>query len=144
MGPTMETTAYNKLLPEPTPDTQPYWDGLKTGRLMLQSCGSCGRVRHYPRPVCPHCYSMDVRWVEAKGQGKVHSWTVTHHAFHPGWKGELPITLVTVDLEEGVRMQAELRGPVSEGSLKIGAPVRIAFNPVTPEVTLPVFVLDKS
>jgi uncharacterized OB-fold protein len=140
----METTAYNKLLPEPTPDTQPYWDGLKDGRLMLQSCGSCGRVRHYPRPVCPHCYSMDVRWVEAKGRGKVHSWTITHHAFHPGWKGELPITLVTVDLEEGVRMQAELRGPVPEGALKIGAPVRIAFNPVTPEVTLPVFVLDKS
>jgi uncharacterized protein len=140
----METTAYNKLLPEPTPDTQPFWDGLKAGRLLLQSCGACGRVRHYPRPVCPHCYSMDVRWTEAKGRGKIHSWTITHHAFHPGWKGALPITLVTVDLDEGVRMQAELRGPVRERALAIGAPVRIAFDPVTPEITLPVFVLDKS
>jgi len=36
-----------------------------------------------------------------------------------------------------------MRGPVPEGALKIGAAVRIAFNPVTPEITLPVFVPDK-
>ena len=77
---------------------------------MLQSCGACGKVRHYPRPLCDACYSFDVRWIEAKGTGTVHSWTVTHHAFNPGFKAELPYVLVTVDLAEGVRMQAPLRG----------------------------------
>lgn len=132
--------AYSKLLPEPSPDTQPYWDGLKAGRLMLQSCAACGKIRHYPRPVCPHCHSLEARWVEAKGTGRVHSWTVTHHAFHPGWKGELPITLVTVDLDEGVRMQAVLKGGAPAGGLKLDLPVKVAFDPVTKDVTLPVFV----
>ena len=137
----METQGYNKLLPEPTPDTQPYWDGLRQGKLMLQACGSCGKVRHYPRPVCPHCYAMETRWVAAKGTGKVHTWTVAHHAFHPGWKGELPITYVTVDLDEGVRMQAQLRGKQPEGGLMIGTPVRVAYEAATADVTLPVFVV---
>ena len=138
----MEAASYTKLLPEPSPETEPYWAGLRAGKLMLQACAACGRVRHYPRPVCPHCYCLDAKWIEAKGRGKVHSWTITHHAFHPGWKGELPITLLTVDLDEGVRMQAQLSGPVAEAGVKIGMPVRIAYEAATKDLTLPVFVLD--
>ena len=48
-------TEYTRLLPQPTPDTQPYWDGLKAGTLRLQRCAGCGKVRHYPRPVCDAC-----------------------------------------------------------------------------------------
>ncbi len=92
---------YAKLTPQPTPDTQPYWDGLNAHRLRLQRCADCGKVRHYPRPVCDACYSMRVEWIDASGRGRVHSWTTTHHAFHPGFKPDLPYTLVTVDLDEG-------------------------------------------
>lgn len=135
----METQDYTKPLPEPTQESMPFWDGLKHGKLMFQCCAACGKVRHYPRPVCPHCYSMDTRWQESKGRGVVHSWTITHHAFNPGFKADLPLVLVTVDLEDGVRMQAQLRGsPVD--ALKIGFPVRIAYEQATKELTLPVFV----
>lgn len=134
----MTDTTYAKPLPEPTPDTEPYWKGLQAGRLMLQACADCGRIRHYPRPVCPHCYSMSHKWVEAKGTGKVASWTIAHHPFHPGFKGELPYTLVTVDLDEGVRMQAQFRDAASR--LKLGLPVRIAYEIATRDLTLPVFV----
>ena len=48
-------TDYAKLVPQPTPDTQPYWDGLNAHRLRLQRCADCGKVRHYPRPVCDAC-----------------------------------------------------------------------------------------
>lgn len=135
----MPEASYNKILPEPSPDTEPYWQGLREGRLRLQCCADCGRVRHYPRPVCPHCYSMSARWIDAKGTGTVHSWTVAHHPFHPGFKAELPYVLVTVDLDEGVRMQAQLRG-VAQERLKLGLPVRIAFEAATAAFTLPVFV----
>lgn len=137
----MEHATYDKPLPEPSPDTAPYWQGLNEGKLMLQACAACGKVRHYPRPVCPHCYSMDMRWQKASGRGTVHSWTMTHHAFHPGFKADLPLVLVTVDLEEGVRMQAQLRG-VDASALKIGMPVRIAFEAATKEFTLPVLVSE--
>ena len=130
---------YAKLLPQPTPDTQPYWDGLKAHKLVLQRCAACGKVRHYPRPVCDACFSMQAEWFEASGRGRVHTWTVTHHPFHPGYKGELPYTLVTVDLDEGVRMNAQLR-KLDAAKLRIGLPVRVAFEQATDEITLPVFV----
>jgi uncharacterized OB-fold protein len=130
---------YSKLLPQPTADSQAYWDGLKAHRLRLQRCADCGKARHYPRPVCDACWSMRSEWFDASGRGTVHSWTVTHHPFHPGFRPELPYVLVTVDLEEGVRMQAQLRG-LDAASLRIGLPVRVAFERATEDVTLPVFV----
>jgi len=130
---------YAKLLPQPTTDTQPYWDGLKEHRLRLQRCADCGRVRHYPRPVCEACYSMLVDWIDASGRGRVHSWTTTHHAFHASFRPDLPYTLLTVDLDEGVRMNAQLRG-LDPGELRVGLPVQVEFERATDEVTLPVFV----
>jgi uncharacterized protein len=137
----MTADAYLKPVPEPTPESKPYWDGLNEGRLLLQACAGCGKVRHYPRPLCDACYSFQVRWIEAKGRGTVHSWTVTHHAFNPGFKAELPYVLATVDLDEGVRLQAPLRG-VEGKDMAIGMPVRVIFERVKEGLTLPAFVAD--
>ena len=128
-----------KPVPEPTRDSKPYWDGLSQGRLLIQTCAACGKLRHYPRPVCDACYSMEVSWTQASGRGRVHSWTVAHHAFHPGFKPELPYILALVDLEEGVRMTAQLRG-VTPGEMRIGLPVAVAFERTTRELALPAFV----
>jgi hypothetical protein len=81
---------------------------------------------------------MNAEWVAASGRGTVHSWTITHHAFHPGFKADLPLTLLTVDLEEGVRMQAQGSGLAAE-ELRIGLPVRVGFERVKDDLTLPVF-----
>jgi uncharacterized OB-fold protein len=133
------TEAYAKPLPEPTRDSRPYWDALREGRLMIQQCAACGKLRHYPRPVCDGCYSMETTWRQMSGRGTVHSWTVAHHPFHPGFKSELPYVLVTVDLDEGVRMLAQLRG-VEPDALAVGLPVTMVAERVTDELTLPVFV----
>ena len=137
----MDDIAYTKLVPTPTPTSQPHWDGLNRHTYLLQKCSDCGRIRHYPRPVCDGCYSLRYDWVAASGRGKIHSWTVTYHPFHPGWKEDLPYILATVDLEEGVRMNAQLRG-VEQSALKIGLPVRIAYETVKDGLTLPVLVAD--
>lgn len=121
-----------------TPESEPYWEGLKNGKLLLQRCGSCGAFRHYPRPVCPHCFSMEHGWSEASGKGRLHSWTISHHAFRKDWVEELPYTLAIVDLPEGVRMQARLRDVPPE-SLRIGLPVRLRLRIVDEEVALPEF-----
>lgn len=129
---------YEKLVPSPTPETQPYWDGLNEGRLRLQRCADCGKVRHYPRPMCDTCWSMNTDWVDASGKGTVHSWTITHYAFHPGLKGDLPYILLTVDLPEGVRMNAQARG-IEASALRVGLPVVLTFDRVKDDLTLPVF-----
>jgi uncharacterized OB-fold protein len=130
---------YTKPLPEITSDNRPYWDGLAEGRLMLQRCAECGKIRHYPRPVCDACWSMKVEWVQASGLATVHSWTISHHPFLPGFKADMPYTLITVDLEEEVRVNAQARG-IDPASLHIGMPVRIGFERVTDEISLPVIV----
>jgi uncharacterized OB-fold protein len=130
--------SYDKLVPEPTAETTPFWDALHAGRFCLQRCADCHKVRHYPRPVCDACYSMNAEWVAASGRGTVHSWTITHHAFHAGFKADLPFTLLTVDLPEGVRMQAQSRGIAPE-ELRIGLPVKVGFERVKEDLTLPVF-----
>ena len=135
----MTNVEYMKPLPEPSPDTKPFWDGLNQGKLLLQTCSDCGKGRHYPRPVCPYCYSMNHRWVPASCCGTVHSWTVAHHPFHPGFKPDLPYTLVTVDLEEGVRLNAQARG-LDAKDLRIGLPVKIVFELAAKDLTLPVVI----
>jgi len=130
---------YEKLRPEPNADTKPYWDGLNAHQLRLQRCADCGKVRHYPRPMCDACYSLQVEWIDASGRGHVHSWTVTHHAFHPGFRSDLPYTLVTVDLAEGGRMNAQLRRLAPE-ELRIGMPLKVDYELATEGLTLPVFV----
>lgn len=104
----MNKDAYIKPLPEPSIDSLPFWEGLKEHRVLLQRCDDCGVIRHYPRPMCSECHSMEVDWIEASGYGTVYSWTITHHPFHIGFRGETPYVLVTVDLAEGVRIQSQL------------------------------------
>ena len=128
--------AYTKPLPQPTIDSKPFWDGLKEHRMVLQKCADCGRVRHYPRPVCDACLSMEVEWAEASGRGTVYSWTETHHPFHAGFRGETPYILVTVDLDEGVRMHSRLID-ASIDELRLGLPVEVVYMDATDEVTLP-------
>jgi uncharacterized OB-fold protein len=125
-------------LPMPTPDSKPYWEGLREGRLLIQKCGRCGKLRHYPRPVCDACFAMEVEWIEASGRGTVHSWTQTHHAFLPEFAADLPYVLVTVDLEEGVRMIARLKH--GSGAIEIGALVECTFEIYNDDWTFPVFV----
>jgi uncharacterized OB-fold protein len=128
-------------LPTPTRESQPYWDGLREHRLVLQHCAKCGHVRHYPRPVCPHCFSMESAWKEAPLGGVVHTWTVCHHPFNFFFKQAAPYIVALVDMDAGVRINAPLRG-VAEQALKIGQRVRLDFEPVTEEVTLPSFVAE--
>lgn len=133
---------YLKPLPEPTDDSKPFWDGLKERRLMLQRCADCGAVRHYPRPMCGECHSMEVDWVEASGRGTLYSWTETHHPFHVGFRGETPYILATVELEEGVRIQSQLLD-ASLGDLSLGAVVETVFGQADAEFVLPYFRLSR-
>lgn len=125
-------------LPTPTRESKPYWEGLKEGRFRVQHCAACGKVRHYPRPVCPYCFSMESEWREASRHGEVHSWTVCHHPFNFFFKQQAPYIVALVDMEAGVRVNAPLRG-VAEKDLEIGLGVTMGFEAVDAEVTLPFF-----
>ena len=131
----MITAMPAKPVPEPTPESRPYWQGLAEGRLMLQRCADYGRVRHYPRPLCDACHSFATDWVEASGAATLHSWTVAHHPYHPAFRGELPYVLATAELAEGVRMVAQLRDAATP---RLGMQLRVGFEPAGEGLVLPV------
>jgi len=125
-------------MPVPTAESRPYWNGLRAHRLVLQRCAACKRPRHYPRPMCADCFSLDHEWFEASEHGLVHSWTVCHHAFHRGFKSDTPYVLLTVDLADGVRMVAPLVEP-DASRLSLGLEVILDYLDVSDDVTVPRF-----
>ena len=132
----MNQKLHAKPVPHPSPLSAPYWEGAREGKLMLQRCGSCGAHRHYPQWLCGRCQSADTQWIQASGRGKVYSWTTSHHAFHPGFIEELPYTLVTVDMEEGVRVLGRFN---NDTPLKLDLPVQLHFEPDAQGTPVPTF-----
>jgi uncharacterized OB-fold protein len=132
--------AYAKPLPAVDDEqTRPYWEGARRGELVLQRCARCHTFRWYPRPTCHGCWSLDAEWAPVSGRGTVHSYVVIHHAFAPAFRDDLPYIVVVVDLAEGVRVPATLKGCHPE-AVRIDMPVHVRFERVSPEVTLPYFV----
>ena len=127
-----------KPIPIPTLETKPYWDACRQHELRIQQCKSCGEYRHYPQPMCPACYSFEVDWLKVSGKGRVYSWVVCHHAFHPAFTEEVPYAVVTIELDEGVRLISRMVDTKPE-ELEIDMPVEVVFEDVNEEITLPMF-----
>ena len=123
-------------------EAQPYWDGLQAGQLRVQRCGACGQLRHYPRPMCPACQSFEVGWVALAGHGTVHSWTRPHQSALPGFADQVPFTLVTVDMAEGVRLLGRLLDNDLAG-LQVGAAVAASVETAPSGQPQPVFRLQR-
>src|ERR1700761_3744114 len=47
-------------LPQPSISSEPFWTSGADGRLRIAQCQACGRYHHPPRPICPHCRSVEV------------------------------------------------------------------------------------
>lgn len=120
------STDVPKPVVQPSSLSGPYWEAAAQGRLVIQCCSACGKLRHYPRLICDYCYSGEHEWKQSTGRGKVHSWMVAHHAFHASFASELPYTLLTVDLTEGVRALGRWHGD-PDHKFSIGMPVKGSF-----------------
>jgi Predicted nucleic-acid-binding protein containing a Zn-ribbon len=93
----------------PTPETQPFWDGVAEGRLLIQYSRTSGRYYFYPRPFEPGTLSEDVEWREASGRARLESYVINHRPVVPAGSKE-PQIIALVTLEEGVRMVTVLTG----------------------------------
>ena len=131
--------SYTKPLPKIDPLNKPFWDAARQKRLVVQCCPACGDTRFPPSPVCPKCLNGAQTWKDASGRGTLQSWVEFHRAYWDGFRNELPYPVCLVQLEEGPLLVSNLVG--DSGKARLGAPVRVVFEAVTEEVTLPKFTL---
>lgn len=96
----------SRIKPPMNEDNGWWWAEVARGRLPLQRCKACNKLRHPPRPMCPACRSMTWDSIEAAGRGTLHTYTVLHHPRFPGY--EYPLTIAIVELEEGERICTQL------------------------------------
>ena len=135
----MSTARRQKALPQPTPDSLPFWEGTKQHDLRIQRCDQCGRFNFPPRMYCPQCLSERMGWVQAGGRGKLYSYVISHRAA-PGFEEEAPYVIAVVELDEGPRMMSNIVGvePQPE-KLLADLRVEVVWDDVNEEITLPKF-----
>jgi hypothetical protein len=130
-----------KPLPAVTPALEPFFAAAKRHELVVERCKGCGAHRFPPREICSACLSREAEWVKVSGRGEIFSITVMHQVYHPGFADEIPYAVVNVKLDEGAKMISNLVG-VRPHDVRIGMRVRVVFEDVSEEITLPKFELD--
>jgi uncharacterized OB-fold protein len=133
-------TAALPPVPLPNPLTQPFWDGAREHKLVIQRCHNCSTYQHPPEPICHHCLSFDLGPAEMSGRGVVYSYEIATQAFHPYFADKLPFCIAIVELPE----QADLKlisniVDIPLDQITIGMPVEVTFRTLDEQYELPVF-----
>jgi len=130
-------TEPRRFIPQPTPETQHFWDGTRDGELRIQRCSGCSHAYFPPRPFCPKCASRDVEVVTASGRASLYSYVI-HHRPAPGF--EPPYSIAVVQLQEGPRMMTNVVGvEQTPEALVLDMPLQVTFEKLSDEITLPLF-----
>jgi acetyl-CoA acetyltransferase/uncharacterized OB-fold protein len=144
-GATLEARMATHFGPIPAlePLTEAFWKACHAGRLEMTRCRRCRWYIHPSRPRCPKCRGDELETAVLSGRGRLFSFTLNHKAWYPGQEVPYAIGLVELEEQEGLRLMTRLVDCPPE-KLAIGLPVRVVFEEVSDEVSLPLFAPDAS
>ena len=131
----MATPYQERKLPDPVLNVgdERYFEAAAQGKLLLKKCNDCKEVHHFPRGICPFCFSTNLEWAEAKGTGTVYSYSITRRA------GPIPYCIAYVTLDEGVTMMTNIVD-CDLDTVKIGQKVKVTFRQTGNGTSMPMFV----
>ncbi len=112
-----------------TKDNTAHYRGLLRRELLINRCQQCGLWRHPPRPICPACWSRDVRPTAVSGRGVVYLLIFLHQG--PPAEGidySTPHPVATIELAEqpGLRYTSTLVG-MDRSEMQIGREVQLSW-----------------
>lgn len=99
-----------------------YLEHVKRGELAYQVSVDDGKPVFYPRVVAPKSGNPGLEWRVSKGLGTVYATTVVYY------KGEPPLNVVLIDLDEGFRMMSRVED-IDPLEVKIGMRVKVRMHP---------------
>ena len=130
----MTTTSDSRKIADPAlnPGDAPYFEAAGEGRLLLKRCKACGELHHYPRKLCPFCWSCEVDWEAAGGGGSIYTYSVTRRG------AGAPYCIAYVTLDEGPVMLCNIVDTDLD-AVRIGQRVRVVFARSEGGTAIPMF-----
>ena len=143
--PVGSAAARGRPLPVADETSAGFWSAAARHVLTLARCSNCGKMTLPPDLTCPNCLCTDPRFTfePVDGRGRVRTWTIIRRSFLQGF--ELPFVLVDVELNE--HPQVRIVGRLLDGAdapLKLGAPVKVVFENIAPDIAVPAFQLEQA
>jgi uncharacterized protein len=120
--PPLDTSPDKRPRPGINLDNEALWEGYRKHELRIPTCNSCATLVFPPSPRCATCGAFDMGHVAASGRGTLYSFVSVHYPKVPGFRYPIPVGLI--ELEEGVRMVADLVG-VTHEQLAVGMPLEV-------------------
>jgi uncharacterized OB-fold protein len=106
-----------------------YYRGLLRHELLVSLCGGCGNWSTPLRPICPACWSPNVRPTPVGGHGTVHLLMFLHQGPPaPGvdYSGGFPLAAIELAEQRGLRVEATVVDCPRE-ALRIGLAVELTW-----------------
>jgi uncharacterized OB-fold protein len=130
----MPTPYQDRKISDPAlnPGDEPYFAAAAEDRLLLKTCKACREAHHYPRSLCPFCWSVDVEWTEAKGTGVIYTFSVTRRG------AGAPYCIAYVTLDEGPTMMTNIVD-VDLDTVRVGQRVKVVFRKSEGGSSIPMF-----
>lgn len=82
---------------------------LKEVGLLGSRCKVCGEVFFPRQPVCTHCCTESTEDIVLSRRGILYTYTIVRHPT-PGYKGQIPYAIGTIQLPDGIRILSPLTG----------------------------------
>jgi uncharacterized OB-fold protein len=103
-----------------------FYKFVKEDSLMAAKCNECGSVLLPPKPMCTHCFSTNLKWIELEGSGKLVSYTIIHVAPEQ-FQSMAPYAVGIVELRNGLRLPGMICG-VEPEKISVGMSLKIDFE----------------
>lgn len=132
-----------RVLPAVGPENEHFWRGGADGRLHFLGCGDCQTLIHPPQPLCPECLSKNLAAVAVSGRAVVHTYTVNHQPWMPGFDPPYVVAIVELEEQPGLRLTTNIVG-CEPDEVEIGMPVKVRFEALDEGVFVPLFEPDDS
>lgn len=133
----MTNTLPPRIPPQLTRANRAFWTSGRDGILKINHCTSCAKFVHPPVDRCPDC-STNLEPQAVSGNGKVFTFTINRHQYHPDVPPPYVIAIVELDEQPGIRFTTNIID-CDLDAVHIGMPVRVAFEPAGDEAWAPVF-----
>ena len=110
---------------------QTFYEKLEEGKIMGRKCPKCGNVEFPPVYACNKCGNYETEWYEISGKAKMHSIVLPAAlSSKPEYKKIGKYAYGEVELEEGTRLNAVVRGITKKNRAELSAKLPLDVHAV--------------